>query len=234
MGKKLWRLREFKKHDIDEVVRINMSFLPENYPTSFFMGIHKNYPKLFIVAERDPELLSASKEEQNEISRALNIIGKDGLTHEEYAKIAGISEEQAEEELSRLYEISSSLNAGFGFLEREGSQYFLIGDRKIIGYVMCRLEKGRSSFDSIQVERGHVVSIAVEDAYRGYGIGSELMERAMSEMKKAGAAECVLEVRVSNTPAINLYKKLGFEVLRAINRYYYDGEDAYVMAAKIH
>ncbi|MFX1362225.1 MAG: ribosomal protein S18-alanine N-acetyltransferase, partial [Promethearchaeota archaeon] len=111
---------------------------------------------------------------------------------------------------------------------------FLIGDRKIIGYIMCRLERGRSSFDSIWVERGHVVSIAVEDAYRGYGIGSELMKRAMDEMKKAGAAECVLEVRVSNAPAINLYKKLGFEISRVISRYYYDGEDAYIMAAKTH
>ncbi|MFX0068527.1 MAG: ribosomal protein S18-alanine N-acetyltransferase [Promethearchaeota archaeon] len=234
MGKKLWRLREFKKEDIDEVVRINMSFLPENYPTSFFMSLHKSYPRLFIVAERDPELLSADKEEHNEISRALRMLGKDGLTSEEYANIAGISKKQAEDELSRLHEISSSLNAGFRFLEREGSHYFLIGDRKIIGYIMCRLERGRSSFDSIWVERGHVVSIAVEDAYRGYGIGSELMKRAMDEMKKAGAAECVLEVRVSNAPAINLYKKLGFEISRVISRYYYDGEDAYIMAAKTH
>ncbi|MFX1598803.1 MAG: hypothetical protein ACFFC5_07035, partial [Promethearchaeota archaeon] len=82
MGKKLWRLREFKKEDIDEVVRINMSFLPENYPTSFFMSLHKSYPRLFIVAERDPELLSADKEEHNEISRALRMLGKDGLTSE--------------------------------------------------------------------------------------------------------------------------------------------------------
>ncbi|MFX1598562.1 MAG: ribosomal protein S18-alanine N-acetyltransferase, partial [Promethearchaeota archaeon] len=181
-----------------------------------------------------PELLSADKEEHNEISRALRMLGKDGLTSEEYANIAGISKKQAEDELSRLHEISSSLNAGFRFLEREGSHYFLIGDRKIIGYIMCRLERGRSSFDSIWVERGHVVSIAVEDAYRGYGIGSELMKRAMDEMKKAGAAECVLEVRVSNAPAINLYKKLGFEISRVISRYYYDGEDAYIMAAKTH
>ncbi|MFX1485882.1 MAG: ribosomal protein S18-alanine N-acetyltransferase [Promethearchaeota archaeon] len=234
MGKRLWRLREFKEEDIDEVVEINMSFLPENYPSSFFKNLHRTYPNLFVVAERDPELLLASEKELEGILNALRTTRKNGLTAEEYAIITGIAQDQVKDRLSRLYEISSSLSAGFRFLELEGSRYFLISDRKIIGYIMCRLEKGRSSFDVTWVKRGHVVSIAVEDAYRGYGVGFELMERAMNEMKEGGASEYILEVRVSNAPAISLYKKLGFEVSSVVKRYYQDGEDAYIMAAKTH
>ena len=42
-----------------------------------------------------------------------------------------------------------------------------------------------------------------------------------------------LEVRVSNTPAINLYKKFGFKIVRRIPYYYRDGEDAYVMVIRL-
>ncbi|MDR0797125.1 MAG: ribosomal-protein-alanine acetyltransferase, partial [Nitrososphaerota archaeon] len=42
-----------------------------------------------------------------------------------------------------------------------------------------------------------------------------------------------LEVRVTNEPAISLYKKLDFEISRTINGYYSDGEDAYVMTKKL-
>ena len=58
-----------------------------------------------------------------------------------------------------------------------------------------------------------------------------LMTRAMEAMKKYyGAEEYYLEVRVSNEPAIRLYKKLGFNVVKVLQGYYLDGEDAYLMA----
>ena len=44
---------------------------------------------------------------------------------------------------------------------------------------------------------------------------------------------CYLEVHVSNEPAINLYKKAGFEVQRFIRGYYADGENAYIMSKRI-
>jgi len=38
-----------------------------------------------------------------------------------------------------------------------------------------------------------------------------------------------LMVRRSNTPAINLYRKLNYVIVDVWPRYYGDGEDAYVM-----
>ena len=40
-------------------------------------------------------------------------------------------------------------------------------------------------------------------------------------------------VRVSNTPAISLYEKLGFLKVSVSKRYYLDGEDAYIMARRL-
>jgi ribosomal-protein-alanine N-acetyltransferase len=52
-------------------------------------------------------------------------------------------------------------------------------------------------------------------------------------MRARKLEECILEVRVSNTAAINLYRKLGFEIVSQIPFYYMDGEHAYLMKAKL-
>jgi ribosomal-protein-alanine N-acetyltransferase len=110
---------------------------------------------------------------------------------------------------------------------------FLVAEveNKIAGYVMCRIESGLSDFHPGRiVQKGHVVSIAVLPEYRRKGIGRSLMVASLNGMLDYKATESFLEVRVSNYPAISLYKELGFIIARKISKYYHDGEDAYVMA----
>jgi len=107
-------------------------------------------------------------------------------------------------------------------------------DEEIVGYIMCRIETGLPNFGFFGlIKKGHVVSIAVMPKHRRKGIGCMLMKEAMKNMEKYNAKECFLEVRVSNQPAINLYKKLGFQIVKTITHYYMDGEDAYLMARKL-
>jgi len=107
-------------------------------------------------------------------------------------------------------------------------------DEKLVGYIMCRIETGLSFLDRFSlVKKGHVISIAVLEAYRRQGIGKTLLQKAMEAMSLASARECYLEVRVANEPAINLYKKEGFEIVKTLVHYYIDGEDAYIMAKKL-
>ena len=106
-------------------------------------------------------------------------------------------------------------------------------EKKLIGYIMCRIE---SSFSGLSLrpfsimKKGHVISIAVLPEYRQKGVGTALLERALQAMSNHyGAKSCYLEVRISNTSAINLYKKSGFEIERTIKEYYSDGEPAHIM-----
>jgi ribosomal-protein-alanine N-acetyltransferase len=70
--------------------------------------------------------------------------------------------------------------------------------------------------------------------HRRRGLGRALMLEAMRALKNDyGCDEIYLEVRVSNYPAINLYKSLGLKIVDTIKHYYLDGEDAYVMAAEL-
>jgi len=105
---------------------------------------------------------------------------------------------------------------------------------EVTGYIMCRVELGLSNFGfSGVIKKGHIVSVAVLPQYRRKGIGQALITEAMEGMRLHNAKQCFLEVRTTNTPAVDLYKKLGFQVTRTIHGYYADGEDAYVMSCKL-
>jgi len=147
-----FKLRDFRPEDLERVIFINRTCLPENYSRGFFLSLHKSYPDLFLVAERDGE---------------------------------------------------------------------------VVGYIMCRIE---GTIWRPRLKRGHVISIAVLPEHRRKGIATALLKEALSRMaERYGASECYLEVRVSNTPAIRLYEKLGFKKTDVVPRYYLDGEDAYIM-----
>jgi ribosomal-protein-alanine N-acetyltransferase len=104
----------------------------------------------------------------------------------------------------------------------------------VVGYIMCRIETGIPSFKLLGItKKGHVISIAVLPEHQRGGIGYALMREAMQAMINYKAKECYLEVRASNVPAVNLYRKIGFEIIRTITGYYADGEAAYVMARKL-
>jgi ribosomal-protein-alanine N-acetyltransferase len=100
--------------------------------------------------------------------------------------------------------------------------------------MMCRIENNLFGFASGNTKKGHVISIAVLPDHQHKGIGEALMKEALQSMKALyKAKECYLEVRVSNVPAIALYKKLGFTIKRTLQRYYADNESAHVMAKRL-
>lgn len=113
----------------------------------------------------------------------------------------------------------------------ENPKIFLVAavDGEVVGYSMCRIEFGVSNLKTAFARKGHEISIAVMQEHRGKRIGMSLMEASLQRVKTEGASEMYLEVRVSNNPAVELYKKLGFSADRISEGYYRDGESAYIM-----
>ncbi|MBE8538692.1 ribosomal protein S18-alanine N-acetyltransferase [Geoglobus acetivorans] len=89
----------------------------------------------------------------------------------------------------------------------------------VVGYVVL----------SYRNEEAKIMSIAVKKEFRRRGIGKILLREAIQRAKKRGMRKILLEVRESNVPAQNLYKKFGFEVAGYLESYYSDGEAAYLM-----
>lgn len=100
--------------------------------------------------------------------------------------------------------------------------YYLVGeaDGAVVGYAGVW----------IILDEAHVTNIAVLPAYRGQGLGEQLLTALMAYAKKRGALSMTLEVRVSNEGAQRLYRRLGF-MPRGIRKQYYSDtkEDALIM-----
>lgn len=56
----------------------------------------------------------------------------------------------------------------------------------------------------------YIANVAVKTSYRRQGIAESLLDTAEKTAKNKNCSFISLEVRVSNTPAINLYKKRGY------------------------
>jgi ribosomal-protein-alanine N-acetyltransferase len=70
------------------------------------------------------------------------------------------------------------------------------------------------------------VTVAVDPDYQRRGIGERLLREVEA---RSTLPRLQLMVRVSNLPALHLYRKLNYTLVETWSRYYEDGEDAYVM-----
>lgn len=68
--------------------------------------------------------------------------------------------------------------------------------------------------------RGWVAGMGVAPAWRGQGLGGELLRQLLARLEGAGVREVRLEALEANTAAITLYQKAGFRTLRPLTVYH--------------
>lgn len=83
-------------------------------------------------------------------------------------------------------------------------------------------------------DQGEVANIAVEERFRGRGIGAMLLDHSLEVAARRGVESVYLEVRVSNEQARALYDSRGFEQI-GVRRNYYERprEDARVLRKRL-
>jgi ribosomal-protein-alanine N-acetyltransferase len=82
----------------------------------------------------------------------------------------------------------------------------------------------------LMVDEAHITNIAVLQEHRGKKIGEQLLLFILVEAQRLGAIRAILEVRVSNSRAQNLYLKHCFRFVGLRRNYYHDNsEDAFLM-----
>lgn len=94
-----------------------------------------------------------------------------------------------------------------------------VEDGRAVGYMGMWLLAGE----------GHITNIAVAKDFRCRGLGSALMDDFISLAEQQSLTLMTLEVRESNTGAIALYEKKGFEEVGRRKNYYDNTEDALIM-----
>ena len=114
---------------------------------------------------------------------------------------------------------SDALAAGYAMLIAQfGSD--------LLGYGVLMLAPGEAQ----------LLNLTVAPQFRRKGIGRAIMRRMLDDARRSGATQCFLEVRMSNTGAVQLYLAEGFAPVARRPSYYpatKGREDALVMRAEL-
>jgi ribosomal-protein-alanine N-acetyltransferase len=129
---------------------------------------------------------------------------------------------------SKLYTLEQALFSEVNYpLSRNAFYYHIKNnllyvakqDDEVVGYILTLIKRSHPK----------IYSLGVSEAFRGQNIASKLFVATINELKALGFEKLELEVRTDNIAAIELYKKLGFEIQRTSEGFYLDGCDAYIM-----
>ncbi len=106
-------------------------------------------------------------------------------------------------------------------LSRDGVRFLVAEeDGNVVGYAVLWWV----------LDQGELANLAVEEHSQGRGIGSTLLDRAISHAEAVGIESFFLEVRASNRRALRLYSSRGFNQISVRKDYYQNPrEDARVL-----
>jgi [ribosomal protein S18]-alanine N-acetyltransferase len=90
----------------------------------------------------------------------------------------------------------------------------------IVGFIFVMVKESNSA---------HLTTIGVAPEHRRRGIAEKLLVHAEQALLERDVNTVMLEVRVSNVGAQQLYRRCGFHVVQRISRYYNNGEDCFLM-----
>lgn len=125
---------------------------------------------------------------------------------------------------------------------RKGENYtkytfaYLFGEPSSLSYQAVTAEGEMAAFAFVLVNAdgtGHLTTLGVAPEHRRRGLAMQLLEHLDYVLKAKAISTVVLEVRVGNIEAIEMYKKAGYAIVNRIERYYSDGEDCFMMVRSI-
>lgn len=102
-------------------------------------------------------------------------------------------------------------------------------------YICAKLNNKIIGFAGIKdtVDQMEITNIVVKKDFRNKGIGNTLLKELINLSKKSKKKQIILEVNVTNIPAIKLYEKNGFKKIGLRKKYYNNTYDANIMALQI-
>ena len=94
-------------------------------------------------------------------------------------------------------------------------------DNKVIGAVWVRIMNDYGHID----DETPSFAISLYKEYRGFGIGTEMMEKMLTVLKTSGYKQASLAVQKANY-AVKMYRSVGFEIID-------ENEEEYIMVIRL-
>jgi ribosomal-protein-alanine N-acetyltransferase len=91
---------------------------------------------------------------------------------------------------------------------------------QMVGFVFVITDEGGA---------GHITTIGVAPEHRRRGLANKLLRHAEEALQKRYVTTVMLEVRVSNIAAQNLYREFNYSITQRLLHYYNNGEDGFLM-----
>ncbi|WFS60896.1 ribosomal protein S18-alanine N-acetyltransferase [Pseudodesulfovibrio thermohalotolerans] len=98
------------------------------------------------------------------------------------------------------------------------------GAFKVIGVRRGGILAGYMAFSLIADEM-EILNLAVHPDFRRQGLGEALLARSFEICRQSGIAKSFLDVKVSNDPALALYRKFGYKKIGIRKKYYPDTKE---------
>lgn len=130
-------------------------------------------------------------------------------------------------------------------LDRADSLFFIAAENsEVVGFILARLIMyltsnseitDNSDINDSDLYEIEIYNIAVKSTYRNRSVGSALLEKIFQKGFETNTKKIHLEVRKSNSAAIEFYSKNGFEVIGTRRNFYTcPTEDALLMSRPIN
>lgn len=113
---------------------------------------------------------------------------------------------------------------------------YLLGDANTLSYRVVTPAGEMVAFVFVMLNEdgaGHLTTIGVAPEHRRRGIAEKLLTHVEDAMRRRDINTVILEVRVSNDAAQNLYRGYNYSIVQRIKGYYNNGEDCFLMVKSL-
>ena len=126
---------------------------------------------------------------------------------------------------------------------RNGDNYtkhtfeYLLNEPRTLSYRMVTPRDETVGFAFVMVNENnaaHLTTIGVAPEHRRRRIAERLLEQAETSLKTREVGTIMLEVRIGNESAQNLYRRAGYTIVQRISKYYNNGEDCFLMMKSLY
>lgn len=124
---------------------------------------------------------------------------------------------------------------------KEGENYtkhtfsYLLNEPNCLSYQLVKPNGQMIGFIFVIVEHGtgHITTVGIAPEHRRRGLAQRMLNHAEKALQTRNINTVMLEVRVGNLAAQNLYRELGFSIVQRLLKYYNNGEDGFMMVKSL-
>lgn len=114
---------------------------------------------------------------------------------------------------------------------------YLLNEPRTLSYRVVTPSDELVGFAFVMVNENnaaHLTTIGVAPEHRRRKIAVRLLEYIEGSLRKREIGTIMLEVRVSNVTAQDLYRRSGYTIVQRIGKYYNNGEDCFLMMKSLY